>query len=228
MCTDGNKVLICDAVEAAVAVNRSFTAYDITCIAQDNGATERHNQMKNQVHALWSEIQSDGDYERTLIHIPGKGTAWLYHPKGSDISLYTAKLVDVVADAVNTGDSNDGPQVSVLVQSPSTGIKHLTKFIQTPDKEGRLYVGPKILSQIGLQPDDHVMVAWSTVCKTIILSKQIDRGCDTVDYQYDVNGDGRIRLSKHMVAKLGRPTDDFVIGVEGSPLMIIKIMATQT
>lgn len=112
MCTMTNANIVEDVIQDWVAKNQMFTAYDVTTQAKSNGADEQHYQMKGIVHDNWAYgFFSRNNYDRTLIDVGDKIQPWLYHPIGADISSYTDRFKQAIADRDGTDpatDSDDG------------------------------------------------------------------------------------------------------------------------
>ncbi len=88
MCNRRTRTLLEQIVREKCGRGEMFTAFDISCLAQQLGCAERHRQMKQVVHEAYTNGLMGPDYERVLVHIPGAEPAWLYYHEDDDPNLY--------------------------------------------------------------------------------------------------------------------------------------------
>ena len=171
-----------DVIQSKVAAGESFTAYDVTRVAHNNGASEDHSVLKHIVH-MQRKFMQDSNYGRTLIPTPG-GSAFLYHPSGADIQTIIDRINGVAP---------------VSVAPTATVVGQVVVKNQAVDSDGRLPVYGDMLAAICADPGDEVGLVFDDVAQTITISAPGVSGA-TPDDTYTVNSDGRIRIAPNVLA----------------------------
>ena len=83
-----DRQIIEDVVNNFVNNKWQFTAYNITTVAKQRGANDRHRNLKQAVHDMFANGEMDG-YTRDLVTIQVANTkAYLYSPVNADVSDY--------------------------------------------------------------------------------------------------------------------------------------------
>lgn len=198
-------VAIQNRVDDQVTVGSMFTAYDVSVAVQDSGHRERHVNMKHVVHEMWDGGEMTG-YDRTLIPTPAGVDAWLYHPKGADISGYKPQARRGVAQS-------HGKPMSVQdfygqgKAMPPSGIATSPAVVDDdeddgdawkPDARGSLTVPAATLRAIGCSPGDCVRVFNDG--GNVMVEKTAAAADD--DYVYTVNTNLNARITKGTLEKV--------------------------
>jgi len=179
-----------------------FTAFDVTLQAKEEGADERHRNMKGYVHERMAyHMGRFVDYERTLIPVVGQEDAWLYHPSDADISEYA--LQD--RDDANTAQ-------------PTTVKDNLDGI--TTNSRNRLIIPVKFLKEVGMYSGDRVYVSVDLDEDTLTVSKSKPKSNDSLLDSYLVDKSNNIMISTNKLSKLGMTADKFTISSKNSELVI--------
>ena len=237
MCNQANADIMVDVVADLINDEKSFTAFDSTQEGMRRGTSERHSDLKGQVHGGMRNEVNAGTYERTLISTP-TGDAWLYHPTGTDPSTYldgkgwastqpssaqpsSRQPISQPVAAADDDDDDDVQDPAVSRRSAISGrsnrildrlrTKSALAKVQNIDAEGRLPVYGDMLRQIGLGPTMIVEVGEHS--GAVVLAAKVGYA----ERSYMVNGDGRIRLNGDLLERiLGKPASSLTVTVNPS------------
>ncbi len=172
MCDAQNERIIQSVVTDFVAAEKQFTAFDVTTEAKKQGATERHRDMKNAVHAIWGDMQGQS-YARSLINLPGISIRpWLYYPDNTDpldyVNAYQgadpqADDVDVDVDTDDDDDDSTAPIPIPIPMNTASGRKGVQvdgadeARVCVTQCQGRLNIPRKFLNAIGCSTGTEVI-----------------------------------------------------------------------
>ena len=131
-----------EVIDEAVNSNEWFTALTISKEVKNRGVTERHRNMRGEIHQYISELieEGDADYDKTLIRINASGgaNAFLYHSRGADISGWDGDTALVLAKVAS-------PRARVALPAPTvapiTVVKNPVVVKAVPSKDPYLNDG---------------------------------------------------------------------------------------
>ncbi len=83
-----NSELVKRIVQQRITAGQSFTAYDITVEARNQGARIRHGESRDIVHQLFQDGSMGAAYQRSVVDIGVKVNPFVYHRFDSDPMNY--------------------------------------------------------------------------------------------------------------------------------------------
>lgn len=212
-----------------------FTAFDITQEARlEHGVTERHGEIKGDVHGIFDNGQMD-NYERCLITPrPGVPEAWLYFPEGADWTQYKSKwahlppatqvLGQAVASIVQQAALGVGAQLDGVTGTCVGTISSLPATITSNignhqvDNRGRLCIPTEMIKNLGLNIGEWAY-AYSDGNSVVVAKSQPTMG--TSAYSYLVDKSGNVRVSQACLVEAGIGGTHFDI-VEINDTIVVK------
>ena len=208
MCNQTTFNCLQDVVRDLVDKDVAFTAYDVTLKARDLAKesnytiTERHKDLKNDIHNIAEDFVSSGLYEKTLIDVGAPTRAYLYHPPSYDTNKYVplqrkdnplAQTVSTTPVVSNNPSLNSNP--TVLDSDDDEGDCQVTG--RFPDQRGTLTVPCYLLRACGFVTKDfaYIHVENNSILVDKVESNNVGRY--TVDYHNNV------RITRHVLEKAG-------------------------
>ncbi len=227
MCDAATMTVIQDVIAEKTGNDEMFTAFDVSRAVQSRGIKERHRNMKRDIHSQMSGF--DG-YNRTSVDIPGKGTAFLYHPDYADVESYdpdasapqkapcptaTASALLSSLDSDPDSDDEEGDESdeeddnSSVVRTPQKGSKG-TRTCQpkngevngAPGRNGSVNVPSALLKAIGCGPKDGVRVQFDKSNNRLVLVPGAVPS-NTMEKVRLVSYKGNIRIGQRALSKVG-------------------------
>ena len=203
--------------------SRLFTAYDVTRILRHRFDGEKifHNEIKKAVHAVYEGDQM-GIYSRSQIRV-GAGQPFVYHLNGNDPQTdYNDAWVNAFLQlqgglgvSVNaiTGSVTSSTQATPTtpVTANSTQVASRTKNLNNGGttikvtREGRLNIPITML--VGFNGTAYLSLSKARKGQYNVDAISITATKPTVALKaYGINSDGRLRVSKKFLDKLGQAT----------------------
>lgn len=206
MCNQSNFEAIGDIINDFVAEDRCFTAFDVTEEGKERETTdETYRHLKGAVHARHAELLKQS-YTRTLIPTPS-GNAWLYHPVGADIQPEIDRIN--ADDDSNDNDLLPSPNQIASAAPAAMGTSQVTPQTQTAvvdeetsrskavtDVENRLHISSAEVKTANFTPKQVVAVVKTFQGLKIVVDPEPQV---TPLKLYNVNADGRLRISKNVL-----------------------------
>jgi hypothetical protein len=148
-------------LQAKVANQEMFTAYDITMAMRASGVNIYHSEVRDEVHNFYTSGNMT-NYNRKSQLVAGGVFAYVFYHCQSDPSTYVSK--NPVATPMT---SNSTPVASVktavtLTPIKPTGTRNTDPSSLTIDAWQRLRVPASITRQIGLKPYDYADVKFDS------------------------------------------------------------------
>lgn len=188
---DSIKSVVRNVVDEFVQADRLFTAYDVTKavrVRAGRSTNVRHNEAKEEVHALLEPQLNAGLYKRELRNFGAGEPAWVYYPDGEDPNTYdphnTQRSVVRVAQVAQRAAAPQLPPASDDEDEPAT-----------QDGRGRVCVPAKFLRDIGLKYGMRAFVVADKE-KLVVYKKQ-----PTVPFaaSYRVDAHNNLRVGHNVV-----------------------------
>ena len=202
MISDELKKLIEKQVNENIDNNILFTAFDVTKtlrmlvnqISDDAGDFIAHRDIRQFLNDN-SFVYENRGYTRTLatLKVENKPEAFVYHNKSLNVNHY-----NIISETDGVSDNKNS----------SSGKHVLTK-------EGRLNIGYSYLENAGLSGRDKVCV--NSENGKIFINRKF--AVDSL--LLNVNKDGRIRLSKSFLNKVGMTGNSFSIEIKDKTIEVI-------
>lgn len=231
MCSTATSDLIREVLTEKVNRDEAFTAFDISCdvkelAKQRNLPSERHRDMRGEIHNQVEQYVQQGVYDRVLRDVGAPSQAFVYYPtNGYDPSSYTprqrsdgkpapsvisyaptAVAVAPAATAVADDDEDDGDG---LVRG------------RTGDARGTVAVPSHIMRAAGFKFKDVAYVSATTQNgdPALVLAKQLVAGhskltCYTVDH-----GDN-VRITEATLKTAGLDAGSYDFEREGDKVYV--------
>jgi bifunctional DNA-binding transcriptional regulator/antitoxin component of YhaV-PrlF toxin-antitoxin module len=241
MCDANTSSVLENIVRQKVAAREMFTAFDVSRTAQQShGVRERHRNMGNEIHRIFSQGVMD-DYLRETIALPGVPVnPWLYYPPENNPADYVSP---------HTGQSpthvGNNPVGQVVTQAPSPAAVATAvddddededdapqddDDLPKADKRGRCWVPVKFVAALNLKPGDVAYVVRTTVQGEpgLQLKQRLDPS-DTEAVAYKVDRNNNVAISKGCLEEAGidAPTGTaFEIAVDQSVVSVRLAPAT--
>lgn len=216
MCDARTESLVRSTVDGFVSKGYMFTAFDVTRFLRKSGEQVAHHDVNGVVKAMFanSEMGSGADqYQRDTKDVGAKVPPFIYYHPYSDVDNYDQDWINT--NPTQNGMKNDPvasmPSFSVPVASPATPstpapavgtstmtisgitVKNLPANVRAVTKEGRLEIPLTIMLKAGFASNDEAYVHKLNDKLVIENSKSVGYGAGI---PVNVNGDGRIRLSR--------------------------------
>lgn len=229
MCSSATLDLIREVVDDKINKEEAFTAFDISCdvkelAKQRDLPTERHQDMKDEIHNSISQFVSQDLYCRTLCDVGAPTKAFVYYPaNGYDPANYTprprndGKQASVKQQAAVAVTSTT-PPVAPVAQNQSSGWWNAPSddddgdekaTDRTPDARGTVCIPNHITRAAGLKAKD--LAYASKAPAQLVLSKTVAPGLTKLtSYTVDLYENIRITQSTLQACGLAGPKYDFV------------------
>lgn len=235
MCSSATLELIREVVDDKINKDEAFTAFDISCdvkqLAQQRDLpSERHQDMKDEIHNSISQFVSQGLYCRQLCDVGAPTKAFVYYPaNGYDPANYTPRPRNdgkkVKASAQLTTPTVTAPAATVTAPAPATTAATVPWWLadtddedddgdekavdRTPDARGTLCIPNHITRAAGLKAKD--LAYASKAPAQLVLSKTVAPGLTKLtSYTVDLYENIRITQSTLQACGLAGPKYDFV------------------
>lgn len=228
MCSSATLDLIREVVDGKINKEEAFTAFDISCdvkelAKQRDLPTERHQDMKDEIHNSISQFVSQDLYCRALCDVGAPSKAFVYYPSnGYDPANYTPR------------PRNDGKQASVKQQFQAAVATAVASTIptpvdvlaaqnapsddddgdetatdRTPDARGTVCIPNHITRAAGLKAKD--LAYASKAPAQLVLSKTVAPGLTKLtSYTVDLYENIRVTQSTLQACGLSGPKYNFV------------------
>lgn len=209
MCQNNAVVTV---VDGFVSKGFMFTAFDVTKFLRASGNQIHHSDVNTAVKQMFRHGEITG-YDRAVKDIGAPVAPFVYFHPNSDVDKYSPDWIDNDPTQDNMkNDVNDGASTVAGVAQPTassygkvTPVKathtvkaSLPKGVQGVDKEGRLYIAPVVTQSAGLLPKQTVWIVTDNSTKLVINTKTSSGA-----WGVTVNSDGRIRVCRSVLSKLG-------------------------
>jgi hypothetical protein len=194
MCDSRTILMIEEVVEEKVRAGEMFTAFDISLEVKERGGHDRHRHMKKFVHDYHCRGLMGGDYDRTLMSIPGaKAQAWLYHPKSADPNTY----------------------------KPQPRRKRTPKDGYRMDRRSRVTVPVAWVRAAGLLPGNQAFIAADSSSTALVVMRDCSapKGFSVLQ-SYKVEKDGNVRIARTTLARAGLKSKRFAIDADGARIIV--------
>lgn len=206
--------MVVTVVDGFVSKGFMFTAFDVTKFIRASGSQIHHSDVNSAVKQMFRDGEMNG-YDRAVKDIGAPVAPFVYYHPNSDVDKYSSDWLDNDPNQDKMkNDANDGSSTVAGVAQPTpssfnvnsgsgkiTPIKVtkpvLPKGVKGVDKEGRLYIAPVITQSAGLVPKQ---VVWIVKDNSGLV---IDAHASTGAWGVSVNNDGRIRICRSVLSKLG-------------------------
>ena len=198
--------VIKDVIAKKTDANEMFTAYDVTSAArkQEGEFIDKHNKIKRDVHAAFSNGDMPTLYVRTLVGLEdkvGKFTeVFMYHDISSNPTDYQPEDKDIKVVSLD-GDTVDTDEDETEDDDES----------YTKDKDGRLNIPQKFLREARIE----VGALVSATFHNDEIRVSFDNTFNPNPLQ--CNADGRIRLNKIILDNI---TEPYQISVKNDTIVI--------
>lgn len=205
MCTSTSASILENIILGKIRRKESFTAYEVTLAARNEGMTERHNDVRRDVHSIMERLMLACGYSRTTVKISDDiGYARKYYPDTVDPNAAVPAVVPQTI-SVTIAPSNPTPSSSVRPRLNFPGY----------DYRGRLSVSTEYVRKAGYFVGDMVGV----IVETDKITIQPD---STIGYPYRVSTDNNLRIaSTRMKDAFGGFPSDLKYSVDPSMKTII-------
>jgi hypothetical protein len=203
-------------VDAFVSKGFMFTAFDVTKFLRAGGSNIRHSDVNTAVKQMFRDGEIRG-YLRETYDVGAPVAPFVYYHQNADLSHYvtdwiennpdqdgmknddgTVSGVSSIAGVAQPVPSSYGTTASATSPAPApvaTSVKPMAvKGAKTTDKDGRLYISPLLVNQIGLKA--HALVNIEIEKDKVVIKKPNGFASSVTLY---VNADGRIRISSSML-----------------------------
>ena len=208
MCQNSAVVTV---VSGFVSKGFMFTAFDVTKFLRASGSQVKHSDVNSAVKQMYRDGEMD-NYLRDTKDIGAPVAPFVYYHQNSDLDKYSPDWIDNDPNQDkmknDTVDDGSGTVAGVAQPTPSSYGKvstptkvtkpALPKGVSGVDKEGRLYIAPVVTQSAGLVPKQTVWIVTDNSSKLIIDTK-VSSGA----WGVSVNSDGRIRVCRSVLDKLG-------------------------
>jgi len=205
-----------------------FSAYDVTRIMRHrlDGENVSHNEVKNKVHEMY-ENDEMGIYERTQVNIGRRIAPFIYHLNHQDpdteydkdwVDSYLPTQTQTVISPIDGSpldDDDDDDSTTQTVQSQNVQVQRVNSqtvanrvqslsdgfktFSVT--KEGRLNIPVKMLKHF--PPHAHISQSVARKDGKNVNALSISTNPINSIKSYKVDVDGRIRISKRFLKRIG-------------------------
>ena len=135
---------VAKVIEGLMQDERMFTAFDVTKALRSSGFWAEHGDVRDAVHGMFERGEMSGTgYVRTLVPVPGKIPAFVYHVYTDDAHAYSFG-----------GPHDAAPSVAPTTTTPATAKVSTIKVDGgcTRDKFRRVNVLKALVNAIGLRP----------------------------------------------------------------------------
>lgn len=208
MCTAIERAMVKGEVQDLISKGAMFTGFDVTRILRIADPNVKHFIVKEAINDLFEDGEFD-HYDRTLVNIPGVKTAvWVYHDSNDTPYSYDHLwLIKSQTVAITQ-------QAKQAITKPSNVITISDYELGEVTGEGRLNLGPFVLSWINVCPGDLISLTLSPHHE--LLLKKGKSNLKT----YRVDKDYRIRISDRYLRFIGNPKLSFLAENVGDGLTI--------
>jgi hypothetical protein len=185
MCTVANQQIMEQVIREKVGRGEMFTAFEVSLEARGRGGDERHRHMKHVVHQAFTSGLMGTDYTRSLVSIPGGGSAWLFHRVWDDPGAFLPLARSHSQGNGHSRNGDDGYRV---------------------DRRARICIPAGLLRRVGLQPGDEALVVASPRTTGLKLTRSLSparRAKVLARYRVDRYGNVRIAQRTLTRAQLG-------------------------
>jgi hypothetical protein len=192
MCDADLRNKIIAKVDALIAAQKMFTAWDVTRLLRQDGEWARHDEVRTEVHNLFNDGEMSVNYLRSNVCIDPSTTTYaqvfhnsLDNPDDYDKSALTTTPTSVV---------NPTPAVVPTPVSTPTAVKApLNNDVLTTDCRGRILIKKSLVQKLGLNPGDNANVWLGLKGDLCVSSTQLGSGAK--DYRlYIVDKYGEVRI----------------------------------
>jgi len=205
-------VAVVTVVDGFVNKGFMFTAFDVTKFLRASGSQIKHSEVNSAVKQIYRDGEMSG-YLRDTKDVGAPVAPFVYYHQNADLDKYSPDWIDNDPSQDNMkNDGDDGSSTVAGVAQPiassygkATPVKaihtvkaSLPKGVQGVDKEGRLYIAPVVTQSAGLLPKQTVWIVTDNSTKLVI-----DTKTSSGAWGVTVNSDGRIRVCRSVLSKLG-------------------------
>lgn len=229
MCMFANEVN--EVVQEKVQKGELFTAFDVTKAvrelvnAKDRSAGNPrqsipHNEVKQEVHYLFSNGQMGSDYVRNLGSLPlaaGIQQPWIYHRNTDNASSYGSDIPQLAvtpAQAIPGGVAPDPDGADDGVNKTADGTYKV-------DARETLCVPKSLLAACNLNSGDEAYVSADPLAGCVVVSKSPPDA--TVLSQlstYTVDSYNNVRITQHVLQKAGLDGKVYSIELSGNAIQV--------
>ena len=215
-------------VDDLVGKGEMFTVFDVTKQLRASGFWVEHYDVKDVVHGAFERGSLSGTgYARTLVPVPGKSPAFVYHVYTQDAQDYDPSGDhNYAALPVGVGCINKG-------SGPTTTCKPAPSVPKVPgvcvrDNLRRVNVPNALVYAIGLKVGDRAFVYNTGYAEFLIRSSyDINAFATNALASYIVNCKGNIRISGRVLDEMDAACDSFVAtldttGVSPTPVIWLR------
>lgn len=231
MCMFANEVQ--QVVTEKTQRGEMFTAFDVTkAVREMVNASDRaagnprqnipHNEVKQEVHYLFSNGQMGPDYVRNLGNLPlapGIDQPYIYHRNTDDHTAYGSgipQLAVTPAQAISGGTAPDP-------DGGDDGVNKTADGTYKVDARETLCVPKSLLSGCGLNSGDEAYVSADPLAGCIVVSKSPpDATVLTQLSTYTVDKYGNVRITQFALQKGGVGGKEFDIEGDGTKVYVRK------
>lgn len=207
MVTVIEKAMVVGQVKQFVNSNQMFTAFDVTKELRQSDPDVKHYIVREAVADIFTNDDTMLDYTRTLVDLPGKGSAFVYH--------------DVNSNPIDYVDSFGTPTPAAIpiFRKPTVTIKTFKdhsftwpKNLIPLSRDGRINLPIKMLNRINVGANDKIVVYLENnnliVEKFDTQSVMKSEECSI----YKVFDAGNVQVSKKLTSLIGDAfLDEFTI-----------------
>jgi len=192
-------------VDGLVGKGEMFTAFDVTRRLRADGFWVEHRDVKDVVHGMFERGSLSGTgYVRTLVPVPSKSPAFVYH-------LYTQNAQDYDPTGAHDAALPTGVGCANLRSGPTLVAKPIkVDGICSRDKFRRVNVPNALVYAIGLKVGDRAKIYGCDGDKFMII-REHDANTFSANAMtsYIVNCRGNIRFSGRILDELDAACDSF-------------------